>query len=78
VAKLTTKARKATPTKEFAVKKMPGTGKKGFPLTDPSHDRNAISGATRSFNAGNISKSTENSIKSQARAKLGKGKARGR
>lgn len=42
-----------------------------FPIGDKKHARLAIGGATRSFNAGNIGKSTENSIKSQARAKLG-------
>lgn len=43
-----------------------------FPIGDKKHARLAIGGATRSYNAGNISKSTESSIKSQARAKLGK------
>jgi len=43
---------------------------KGFPLTDKTHDRMAISGATRSYDAGNISASTEESIKAKARAKL--------
>ncbi len=42
-----------------------------FPIGDAKHDRLAIGGATRSFRAGNISKSTESSIKAQARAKLG-------
>jgi len=46
-------------------------GAKGFPMNDKTHARPAISGATRSFNAGNISKSKENSIKAEARAKLG-------
>jgi hypothetical protein len=48
---------------------LPG---KRFPLTDPTHDRLAISGATRAYNAGNISKSQEEAIKAKARAKLGK------
>ncbi len=42
-----------------------------FPIGDAKHARLAIGGATRSFRAGNISKSTETSIKAQARAKLG-------
>jgi len=46
-------------------------GAKGFPMNDKTHDRLAISGATRSYNAGNISKSKEESIKAEARAKLG-------
>jgi hypothetical protein len=45
---------------------------KRFPLTDKSHDRMAISGATRSFDAGNISESQEDAIKAKARAKLKK------
>lgn len=45
-------------------------GKKGFPIGDPTHARLAIGGATRSYNAGNISKSKEEEIKSRARAKL--------
>lgn len=45
-------------------------GKKGFPIGDPKHARLAIGGATRSYNAGNISASKEASIKAQARSKL--------
>lgn len=55
--------------------KVPGkkAGPNGsFPIGDKKHARLAIGGATRSYNVGNISKSTENSIKSQARKKLGK------
>lgn len=48
-------------------------GKKGFPMNDKTHDRLAISGATRSYNAGNISKGKEEGIKSEARQKLGAG-----
>jgi len=48
-------------------------GKKGFPIGDKKHARLAIGGATRSFNAGNISASKEAEIKSKARAKLGLG-----
>ncbi len=46
-------------------------GKKGFPMNDPKHQRLAIGGATRSYNAGNISKSKEQSLKATARHKLG-------
>jgi uncharacterized protein with LGFP repeats len=46
-------------------------GAQGFPIGDPKHARLAIGGATRSFNAGNISASKEAEIKSKARAKLG-------
>ena len=55
--------------------KVPGekAGPRGsFPIGDKKHARLAIGGATRSYNAGNISKSTENAIKAKARAKLGK------
>ena len=71
MAKLTTKARKEMPKKDFA-----GPGK-SFPIEDKKHARLAISGATRSERAGNISKGTENKIKGEARAKIGKGKSRG-
>ena len=43
----------------------------GFPMNDPEHDRLAIGGATRAYNAGNISKGTEERLKAEARAKLG-------
>ncbi len=46
-------------------------GKKGFPIGNKVHARLAIGGATRSFNAGNISASKEAEIKAAARAKLG-------
>lgn len=55
--------------------KVPGkkAGPNGsFPIGDKKHARLAIGGATRSYNAGHISKGTENRIKSQARKKLGK------
>jgi len=43
---------------------------KSFPDNDKTHQRLAISGATRSERAGNISSSEEASIKAKARAKL--------
>lgn len=46
-------------------------GKKGFPIGNDTHARLAIGGATRSYNAGNISKSKEDEIKAAARRKLG-------
>jgi hypothetical protein len=55
--------------------KVPGkkAGPNGsFPIGDKKHARLAIGGATRSYNAGNISKGTENRIKAAARKKLGK------
>jgi hypothetical protein len=44
--------------------------RKSFPISDPTHARLAISGATRSERAGNISPSEEDAIKAKARAKL--------
>jgi hypothetical protein len=56
------------PSKEFA-----GPGR-SFPVNDKTHQRFAISGATRSEDAGNISASEADAIKAKARAKLdGKG-----
>jgi hypothetical protein len=55
--------------------KVPGkkAGPNGsFPIGDKKHAKLAIGGATRSYNAGNISKGTENKIKAAARKKLGK------
>lgn len=53
------------PQREFA-----GPGK-SFPVNDANHARLAISGATRSENAGNISAALAAAIKKRARAKLG-------
>lgn len=53
---------------------VPGTkaGPHGsFPIGDDKHARLAIGGATRSYSAGNIGKSTEEEIKAKARRKLG-------
>lgn len=65
MAKLSAGKRRSMPKSDFA-----GPGR-SFPVNDKTHARMAISGATRSERAGNISSSTEASIKSQARAKLG-------
>jgi hypothetical protein len=61
MAKLTTDERAKIPEDKFA-----GPGRT-FPVEDATHARMAISGATRSEAAGNISASTEASIKSKAR-----------
>lgn len=68
MAKLTSKKRDALPKDDFL-----GPGRT-FPANNPSHARAAISGATRSERAGNISPATEASIKAKARAKLGESK----
>lgn len=64
MAKLDADARKNLPMAQFA-----GPGR-SFPVNDANHARMAISGATRSERAGNISPSQEASIKAKARAKL--------
>ena len=65
MARLTAAKRKKMPAKDFA------GGKGRFPINDKTHARLAISGATRSERAGNISSSEEASIKAKARKKLG-------
>lgn len=65
MAVLSSADRDKMPKKDFA-----GPGK-SFPISDPTHARMAISGATRSEHAGNISMSEEEKIKAAARAKLG-------
>ena len=64
MARLTAAKRKKMPASEFA------GGKGHFPINDAIHARLAISGATRSEHAGNISASEASSIKAKARAKL--------
>lgn len=66
MSKLTAKKRAALPKSEFAL-----PSKRAFPLSDKNHQRLAISGATRSQHAGNISAATADRIKSEARQKLG-------
>jgi hypothetical protein len=55
-------------------KKMPSSAFAGphktFPINDAVHARMAISGATRSMHAGNISASTADKIKAKARKRL--------
>lgn len=61
---LTAAIRKKMPASAFA---GPGTS---FPINDANHARLAISGATRSMHAGNISAEEAASIKAKARQKL--------
>lgn len=60
MAKLSTEDRKEMPKSAFA-----GPGK-SFPVNDATHARLAISGATRSENAGNISSTEASRIKAKA------------
>lgn len=62
--KLTKAARRTLPKSSFA-----GPGR-SFPIQDKTHQREAISGATRSYRAGNISRSTMERVQSAARARL--------
>ena len=64
MADLTQSKRNEMPKGEFA---GPGTS---FPVNDANRARLAISGATRSERAGNISRSEEAKIKAKARRKL--------
>jgi hypothetical protein len=66
-------AKKMRPSKVKGQKAGPNGS---FPIGDKKHARLAIGGATRSYNAGNISKGTENSIKAKARKKFGKKKGK--
>ena len=66
MAKLTAGKRAKMPKSQFA-----GPGR-SFPVNDATHARMAISGATRSERAGNISASEEAKIKARARGILGK------
>lgn len=67
MAKLTAKARAALPLKKFA------GPDRSFPINNPSHARAAISGATRSARAGNITASTEARVKAVAETALKRG-----
>lgn len=61
---LTAAKRANMPQRDFA-----GPGK-SFPISDRTHARLAISGATRAENAGNISASEASNIKAKARQRL--------
>jgi hypothetical protein len=61
---LTAAKRRKMPRSEFA-----GPGH-SFPISDANHARLAISGATRSLHAGNISEQLAAAIKKRAKAKL--------
>lgn len=67
MAKLTTKARKSLPKKEFA------GADRSYPIPDRAHAANAKARASQAVNAGRMSKSTEAKIDAKANKKL-KGK----
>jgi hypothetical protein len=64
MADLSAADRRKMPKSQFA-----GPGR-SFPVNDPNHARLAISGATRAYNAGNISQEEEEKIKATARQRL--------
>lgn len=64
MARLTARVRKAMPKAAFA------GPDKTFPISDATHARLAIGGATRAMHAGNISSAQAQRIKAKARAKL--------
>lgn len=71
MGKLTTKARKKLPAKDFA------GADRSYPVNDRSHAANAKARASQAVNSGRMSKSTEAKIDRKANAVLNKGK-RGR
>lgn len=66
MTKLTTRARKALPAKDFA-----GPGR-SYPVEDKAHARNAKARASGAVKAGRMSKGTEGKIDAKANRKLGK------
>jgi hypothetical protein len=66
MTKLTTKSRKALPTKNFA---LPG---KRYPVEDKAHAANAKSRATQQFRAGDLSAEDRAKIDAEADAVLGR------
>jgi hypothetical protein len=69
MAKLSSKARKKLPKKDFGE-----PGKRAYPMPDKSHAANAKARASQAVNAGRMSKSTEEKIDAKADKKLGKKK----
>lgn len=72
MAKLTTKARKALPAKDFA-----GPGR-SYPTNDRAHAANAKARATQQFNKGNLSAGAKAKIDSKANKMLGRKAGRGK
>ncbi len=82
MARLSTRARKALPRSDFALRSRRGktpTGRKGnkagrgaFPINDKAHARAALRLAPYSYKKGNISKAQEKKVIRKADRKLGK------
>ena len=69
MTKLTTKARKLIPKKEFG---LPGDRK--YPMPDKAHAKNAKARASQMENAGKLSANSKAKIDAKANKVLGKGK----
>jgi hypothetical protein len=65
MAKLKTKERAALPRYQFGLPE-----KRAFPMPDENHVRAALSGAPRSYAAGNISKAEEQTVEAKAESLL--------
>ena len=65
--KLTTKARKKVPSKEFGE-----PGKRAYPMPDKAHAANAKARAAQMVKKGKLSKSEEKKIDAKANKKLGR------
>jgi hypothetical protein len=72
MADLTPEKRHKMPKSSFA-----GPGE-SFPISDQEHARLAVGGATRSYNAGNISESTKEHVQAKAHAALARYRAKDR
>lgn len=72
MAKLTAKARKAVPKKEFG---LPGERK--YPMPDKAHAANAKARATQMEEKGKLSPSSKAKIDAKANKVLGKSKSKG-
>lgn len=71
MAKLTTKARKALPKKDFGL-----PGREAYPMPDRSHAANAKARASQMEKAGKLSPSSKAKIDAKANKILGKGKGK--
>lgn len=70
MARLSSRTRRKMSPRSFA---LPG---RRFPINDRKHARLAIRGATRAYNAGDISRAEEHQVKARARRKLRRGAGR--
>lgn len=69
MAKLSTKQRKALPSKDFA------GPDRSYPVENRSHARNALARVSQAENAGRMSKSAASKVKSKAERVLNKGRS---